>query len=50
MYFMQQMERKWTETEVQGFLKWDQMRKNDELGNPMRFKTVKDLRAWLDSQ
>ena len=47
---MQQTERTWSNEEVQGFLKWDHMRKNNELGNPVRFKTVKDLRAWLDSQ
>ena len=47
---MSQTERKWTEKEVQGFLNWNQMRKDNKLGDPMRFKTVKDLRAWLDSQ
>ena len=43
-------QRQWTVQEVQGFLEWDQMRKNNELGSPMRFQNVKDLRAWLDSQ
>lgn len=47
---MQQTERKWSVDEVHGFLEWDHKRKNDELGSPVRFKTVKDLRAWLNSQ
>lgn len=47
---MQQTTREWTKDEVRGFLQWDHDRKNNKLGSPMRFKTVKDLRVWLDSQ
>jgi len=47
---MQQTVRKWTQAEVQGFQEWDQKRKSGKLGSPMHFKTVRDLRVWLDSQ
>jgi len=41
--------KKWTPKEVERFSEWDQKRKSGQLGTPMHFNNVKDLRAWLDS-
>lgn len=38
---------KWTVTEMSGFLKWDEKRKNGELGIPVCFATVNELERWL---
>ena len=40
----------WTEEEIKGFKEWDKKRKTGELGAPIIFKTVDELRKWLDSK
>ena len=40
----------WTEKEKKDFKEWDRKRKNGELGVPLVFNSVKELRKWLDSQ
>ena len=42
--------RKWTYSEVEGFKKWDQDRKDGILGSPLNFKNVKSLEIWLNEQ
>lgn len=44
---MQQTVRKWTLEEVTKFSEWDQKRKTGQLGSPMRFNTVEELKQWL---
>ena len=39
-----------TVEEVTKFEVWDKKRKKGELGNPIVFKSVKELRKWLDSK
>jgi hypothetical protein len=38
----------WTDDEKVKFVEWDTARKAGKLGTPLSFKTVKDLRKWLD--
>jgi len=41
------MEKGWTSKEIDTFMEFEKKRKNNELGPPIRFKTVSKLSAWL---